>query len=233
MHIHKPKAAHGVREFLSEIAVIVVRILIAIGIEQAVEAWHWAREVREARASLHREMDRTNEFFATRVAAEPCQKRRLDDTLAAIVEKIARHEPVPRVRPFHSIGNSLDDSDWKSYRAAQVLPHFDPRERAIMNNYLFQYKNVYWALLEELDAYNVLQALVGDPSRLGPADLPGLRVALHKAERGNLLDIIARGELDDSRRLGLTIRAPDARLAEACAPVTVTETETVRADPPR
>ena len=87
MHIHKPKAAHGVREFLSEIAVIVVGILIAIGIEQAVEAWHWAREVREARASLHREMDRTNEFFATRVAAEPCQKRRLDDTLAAIVEK--------------------------------------------------------------------------------------------------------------------------------------------------
>lgn len=90
-------------------------------------------------------------------------------------------------------------------------------------------------MLEELDAYNMLQVLIGDPSRLGPTDLPGLRVALHKAERGNLLDSIARGELDDSRRLGLTIRAPDARLAEACAPVTVTvtETETVRADPPR
>lgn len=150
MHIHKPKAAHGVREFLSEIAVIVVGILIAIGIEQAVEAWHWAREVREARASLHREMDRTNEFFATRVAAEPCQKRRLDDTLAAIVEKIARHEPVPRVRPFHSIGNSLDDSDWESYRAAQVLPHFDPRERAIMNNYFPNIKTSIGRCLKNL-----------------------------------------------------------------------------------
>jgi len=220
MHIHKPKAAQGVRELMSEIAVIVVGILIAIAIEQAVEAWHWAREVREARASLHREIDKTNAFFALRVAAGPCRRKHLE-ALKIITEKVARHELVPKVRPFHSIGDALDDSDWQSYRAAQVLPHFDGNERSIMNYYFFQYKNIYWSLLEEIDAYNTLQILVGDPSRLGPADLPGLRVALNKAERGDLLDLIARHELDESRSLGLAVPTPDAKkLAEACAPVT-------------
>ncbi len=31
MHVHKPKPLHGLREFLSEIAVIVFGILIALG----------------------------------------------------------------------------------------------------------------------------------------------------------------------------------------------------------
>jgi hypothetical protein len=35
MHIHKPKPLHGIREFLSEIGVIVVGVLIALGLEQA------------------------------------------------------------------------------------------------------------------------------------------------------------------------------------------------------
>jgi hypothetical protein len=38
MEIHKPKAAHNVREFLIEIGTIVCGILIALGLEQAVEA---------------------------------------------------------------------------------------------------------------------------------------------------------------------------------------------------
>jgi hypothetical protein len=33
MHIHKPKPLHGVREFLSEIGVIVVGVLIALGLD--------------------------------------------------------------------------------------------------------------------------------------------------------------------------------------------------------
>jgi hypothetical protein len=41
MHIHKPKAVHSLREFLSEIGVIVVGIAIALGGEQVIEWLHW------------------------------------------------------------------------------------------------------------------------------------------------------------------------------------------------
>lgn len=53
MHIHKPKAAHSVREFLSEISVIVVGIAIALVGEQAVEAAHRNHEVSALRLDLH------------------------------------------------------------------------------------------------------------------------------------------------------------------------------------
>lgn len=48
MHIHKPKPLHGVREFSSEISVIVVGILIALGLEQTVESLHWRHKVEQA-----------------------------------------------------------------------------------------------------------------------------------------------------------------------------------------
>jgi hypothetical protein len=55
MHIHKPKAAHSVRAFISEIGVIVVGIAIALAGEQAVEAVHRNVEVSALRLDLHAE----------------------------------------------------------------------------------------------------------------------------------------------------------------------------------
>jgi hypothetical protein len=67
MDIHKPKAAHSWREFAIEIGTIICGILIALGLEQAVEAVHRGAEVREARAALRAEIGR-NMMVAT---AEP------------------------------------------------------------------------------------------------------------------------------------------------------------------
>ncbi len=55
MHIHKPKAAHSLREFLSEISIIVVGIAIALACEQAVEAVHRNVEVSALRLDLRAE----------------------------------------------------------------------------------------------------------------------------------------------------------------------------------
>lgn len=55
MEIHKPKPWHGWREFLSEISVIVVGILIALAGEQTVEAVHRHIEGSALRAELREE----------------------------------------------------------------------------------------------------------------------------------------------------------------------------------
>ena len=44
MDIHRPKAWHGGRELLKEIAIIVLGVLIALGAEQAVQAFDWANK---------------------------------------------------------------------------------------------------------------------------------------------------------------------------------------------
>ena len=55
MDIHKPRAAHSWREFAIEIGTIVCGIVIAIGLEQAVEWLHHEGELRETREALTKE----------------------------------------------------------------------------------------------------------------------------------------------------------------------------------
>jgi hypothetical protein len=55
MDIHKPKPVHSWREFLSEIGVVVLGIVIALSGEQAVETLHRKVEVSALRADLHEE----------------------------------------------------------------------------------------------------------------------------------------------------------------------------------
>ena len=50
MEVHKPKAAHSWREFAIEIGTIICGILIALTLEQLVEALHWRSEVDETRS---------------------------------------------------------------------------------------------------------------------------------------------------------------------------------------
>ncbi len=45
MDIHKPKPFHGLREFLKEYGIIVLGVLTALFLEQAVEWLHWRHEV--------------------------------------------------------------------------------------------------------------------------------------------------------------------------------------------
>lgn len=79
MHIHKPKATHSLREFLSEISVIVVGVLIALALEQAVEWLHRLGETAEAKRALAAELSYDLAAFDMRLAEGDCANRRLDE----------------------------------------------------------------------------------------------------------------------------------------------------------
>jgi len=221
MDIHKPKPWHGVREFLKEYAIIVVGVLTALGAEQMVEQLHWAREVRDARAALAVEMGHSNRHLAYRVAAEPCIARRLD-ALESVIERTAKGERVPRLGAvIPDIGNALNDNVWSNYRAAQTLPHFGDKEQAQLSAYYMQIASIRQFLGDETSTWAVLKVLQGDPSRLGPVDIAGLRTALQHARFDNqLIAGIAADELDASRALHIPTEAADAaRLREVCGPL--------------
>ena len=69
MDIHKPKAAHSWREFLIEIGTIICGILIALGLEQAVEWSRTEHEIAETREALKAEIgqDGVNALIAASV----------------------------------------------------------------------------------------------------------------------------------------------------------------------
>ena len=72
MDIHKPKAAHSWREFLIEIGTIICGILIALSLEQVVEAGHRSAEVKEAREALREEVRDNVSALAFGVEEDKC-----------------------------------------------------------------------------------------------------------------------------------------------------------------
>ena len=77
MDIHKPKAAHSWREFAVEIGTIICGILIALMLEQVVEAVHRNVEVKETREALRAELMQDKQRFALTVEANNCAERQI------------------------------------------------------------------------------------------------------------------------------------------------------------
>jgi len=223
MHFHLPKPLHGWREFAGEVGGIVLGVLIAIGLGQIVDAMRWRAEVHDARAALADDMAQSNRVFAYRVAAHDCVARRID-RMKEVIERAAKHQPVPALGDvFPDIGNALYKNAWETSRAAQTLVHFGRKTLRLYGSYYQQLDNIGVFMLREGEDWGVLRVLSGDPGRLGPADIAGLRVAaMHASFENDIIAGIAADELDNSKALGVAVPEPDARrLAEVCRPTGV------------
>lgn len=221
MHIHKPKPLHGVREVLGEIGIIVIGILIAIGLEQVVETFHWSHEVSNARATLHVEAAAANGVYRYRIAANACVERRLA-FLEGVTEKAAAKQPVPKLGAVASnIDFALISSSWQAQRSSQVLTHFSDEELRGLGEYFYQLGTTEKLIGEEATSWRTLAILEGDPARLAPPDIANLRVALRTARDINrLIQHIAASQLDEARALGLPSDPIwRDRLKLACAPI--------------
>jgi hypothetical protein len=221
MHFHLPKPLHGWREFAGEVGIIVLGVLIALTFEQIAEEIHWSHAVRLAHAEIRAEAGTANRFFAFRAAAEPCIGKRLD-SISRVIENVAEHKRASRIRSIGpDIGNGISDSTWQAQRASQTLTHFNQSELNLLGSYYHQLDSVADAVFREDAAWSELRVLEGDPSRLGPEDIAGLRRSLQHARFENyLISIIARGELAWATQLDLPLASPnEARLAGVCGPL--------------
>lgn len=79
MHFHLPRPLHGWREFIGEVGIIVVGVLVALGAEQLVENLHHRSEARDARAAIQGELEINMARLASRSAQGQCVERRLAD----------------------------------------------------------------------------------------------------------------------------------------------------------
>ena len=221
MEPHSPKhPIHSRREFLREVGIIVLGVLIALGAEQAVEALHWRQEVRSAHASLRLEMMTANGNFAFRAAVRDCVASRLG-SLEVIAELAASHAPVPRVGPVQpDVANAFLDGDWLAYRASQVLTHFGHPELEEYGGYYGQLEHVRDWIAKEHDAWDIIERLQGDPSRLGPDDFAALRGAIADARTSNwYVALVAKEEMERSAQLHIPVPPADtARVRSVCTP---------------
>jgi hypothetical protein len=125
MHIHKPKPLHGVREFVSEISVIVVGILIALALEQTVESLHWRHKVQQADVRLRADLQYDITFAAQFDILQPCAEAYLDRIQTDLVKRDAVD-----ITRLYEFGPPFDRGAWESVAwesavASQIGDHID------------------------------------------------------------------------------------------------------------
>ncbi|WP_304191901.1 hypothetical protein [Phenylobacterium aquaticum] len=163
MDIHKPKAAHNWREFLIEIGTIVCGILIALGLEQAVESAHWAKKVREAKSSIHRELVQATVFGEERIHQQDCRETYLAELTTAIISSPAHWTPRPKVycgtehdSTYSGLERPWPTETWRSIVAEGTVSHFSDtyrRQAPFVFNFIEFINNR--ALEETQEAYNL------------------------------------------------------------------------------
>lgn len=127
MRFRLPKPLHGWREFIGEVGIIVLGVLIALGAQQVVEDWRWGTELLEARQSLNAELADARFAAFERVAVHDCLKRQLD-ALDAMTET----DPVPSNVDIGAIFVGLrpwSTSTWDVATASGVITHMSQDER--------------------------------------------------------------------------------------------------------
>ena len=184
MDIHKPKAAHSWREFLIEIGTIVCGILIALGLEQAVEAVHWGHEVETEREALRDEARENLTSVAYRAAEDRCITARL-----AEVEDAMRRQAHgqgfkldrPMVRPPIWISTT---GSWDIAVSGQALAHMPHRDKLAFSDAFDAYRAFNLERNAEDATWRRL-SLLNHPDLLGPADWAELHQAFAEASETN------------------------------------------------
>lgn len=159
MEIHKPKPIHNWREMAAEIGVIVVGILIALGLEQAVESYHTHERTEAAQQATDSEV----RFNLAKTNRELDMRACMERQLAALADAIGKDDQ-PEVRRLLTTGGFVEPFPWTdaAWRAAVDSGAADRFDRARRRNYWLIYGTVnatdraqdqYW------DAYQQLRSI--------------------------------------------------------------------------
>jgi hypothetical protein len=128
MHFHLPKPLRGWREFVGEVGIIVLGVLIALGAEQVAEQWRWRHDVGIVRDSINGELANDRARWNLDVESSRCaldDVQRLDSWVANGAN--VRPPSVPSLRSSNLL--SLHSANWKLATGSQTLSHFPLREQ--------------------------------------------------------------------------------------------------------
>ena len=134
MHFHLPKPLHGWRQFVGEVGIIVVGVLIALSAEQLVETMHWHHAVDAARDSLYVEIEEKGYDAAELAIAQPCIDRQLQLLEQAVLAP-GPYQPVPAYSEgamtfaFRAPSRPWSNHIWQSVNNDGTVAHFDPKFR--------------------------------------------------------------------------------------------------------
>lgn len=233
MEIHTPRhPIRSLREFLKEVGIIVLGVLIALGAEQAVEKVHERSASAETRRSVRSEIGADLLLLTIRAASQGCIDRRLDE-IGAILARTGDGVPQPHPtwisRPEFW---SLSSSNWQAATGAgraALLPEGEQRKLGL-------YYNVFEFLDREQEreqvAWTQLRGLEDWQGPLAPTARFGFAMALQQARysayriRAKIVPALEKARAD---RIAIPVRSISHSVS-ICLPITTPRAEAERID---
>jgi hypothetical protein len=222
MDIHRPKAAHNWREFFTEIGTIVIGVVIALGLEQSVEALHEHGLARKAREAIDAEMQEDVDRIAYRQALQPCNDKRLNQITGLLAVWAGGQAPPSGL----AIGDPGDLpmvlQRWQANLNSGRFSRQSAKDQADQAGF---YTRV--AVLQDMEsrehyAWSDLRTLELGPTVV-PADLRPKLVSALQAARTDASDIgqLGQGILQEAKRNGYTPKpiTVTAIRGDACGPL--------------
>ncbi len=194
---HKSHPVHGWRDLLKEVGVIVLGILIALGLEQAV-AWAHDRSVaREAQASLRSEITANLRAVARRETIEPCIQHRLREITGYLDAASQSEAPSPPSwigAPFNLLTKHTALQAAQSAGRFVLLGETEKDNAAIL---YADFDDFNEAGIREWYAWAQLRSLTGIRGHLSDADVARLRSAVQEARAADWFIRIDDAEIAD------------------------------------
>jgi len=124
MHFHLPKTLHGWREFIGEVAIIVLGVLIALSAEQVVDRWQWAAKLRSSEGAMRAELlsDDGPQIYH-RAAIHDCLQQKLGDIRTAVENRASRADIVRLTNAYQLRFLSYDTVAHDAASHADVMDH--------------------------------------------------------------------------------------------------------------
>jgi hypothetical protein len=123
-HVHLPKPLHGWREFLGEVGIIVLGVLIALGAEQAIEHLNWLHKRSQVEQSMREELGNDDGVVAAGlIDLSRCSNSVLDRTQQAIDSDADRHAVATLARSYPVLHVFYDQDAWNAAKASEALMH--------------------------------------------------------------------------------------------------------------
>ena len=186
MDIHLPKPLHGWRDFLGEVGIIVLGVLVALGAEQFVEMLHWHQRLRDAETSMSKELGEDDGAQAlARIALSSCISQHLQTAEEALIAE--RDKGTPFAAPALSAPafRTWDDDAWRASVSSDATSHMTTES---MNNWSAPY-----AFIPDMNATAIRE--FNDWADVSRIKL--LRAHPSDAERDELLTAIGRARQDN------------------------------------
>jgi hypothetical protein len=186
LDVHPPHhPTHTWKDFFIHIATIVVGLLIAIGLEQAVEVFHHRHQLKEVRAQL----DQEGELDRRILEYDKEMYRQMDVELAADITLLQHRDagdkkPIAGKLRYAWFGLALHDGAWQSAKQSAGIALMPEDDLLLYSYRYFDFASFTQSSLALFPTLDEAAAIVRDRagSDLSPEDTQELMQLTHRAQ---------------------------------------------------